>query len=251
MPGELDLRKFSETTELPDTPENRALLGRQAAIIGAEIRAGTFDYPRWFPSSKRTASIEHSSPSVALRIVKRATIGDYYGTWIERKLPPLVRPSRARDYRNHFRTYILPSLAEAELAGFSLEHLEDLRLRLHAKQGLGLKTVRNVIDGSLRAMFRDARKAGIEVAFPFGDLEWPRRIVPGPDPFSEEERDRLLEYFLHARRRIGRHQGRYQTKPYFPYYAFLFTLFYTGMRPSEAVALRVKSIRPHRRYSRC
>ena len=174
--------------------------------------------------------------------MKRATIGEYYGTWIERKLPPLVRPSRARDYRNHFRTYILPSLAEAELAGFSLEHLEDLRLRLHAKQGLGLKTVRNVIDGSLRAMFRDARKAGLEVAFPFGDLEWPRRIVPGPDPFSEEERDRLLEYFLHARRRIGRHQGRYQTKPYFPYYAFLFTLFYTGMRPSEAVALRVKSI---------
>jgi hypothetical protein len=75
-----------------------------------------------------------------------------------------------------------------ELARFSLEHLEDLRLRLQAKQGLGLKTTRNVIDGSLRAMFRDARKAGLEAAFPFGDLDWPRRIVPGPDPFIEEER---------------------------------------------------------------
>jgi integrase len=133
-------------------------------------------------------------------------------------------------------------MAEVELAAFSLEHLEDLRLRLHAKQGLGLKTVRNVIDGSLRAMFRDARKAGLEVGFPFGDLEWPRRVVPGPDPFTEEERDRLLEYFLRKRWRLGRHQGRYQSKVYFPYYAFLFTLFYTGMRPSEAVALRVKSV---------
>ena len=29
---------------------------------------------------------------------------------------------------------------------------------------------------------------------------------------------------------------------YYAYYAFLFTLFYTGLRPSEAVALRVKSV---------
>jgi hypothetical protein len=133
-------------------------------------------------------------PSQEPKRTKRITIAEYYKSWIERKLPPLVRPSRARDYRNHFRTYILPSMTDVELAGFSLEHLEDLRLRLHAKHGLGIKTVRNVIDSSLRAMFRDARKAGLEVALPFGDLEWPRRVVPGPDPFTEVERDRLLEY---------------------------------------------------------
>jgi hypothetical protein len=157
------------------------------------------------------------------RSAKRVTLRGYYQSWIEGKLPPLVRPSRARDYRNHFRTYILPSMAEVELTSLSLEHLEDLRLHLHAKQGLGLKTVRNVIDSSLRAMFRDARRAGVEAAFPFGDLEWPRRIVPGPDPFTEEERDRLLQYFLRKPWRLGRHQGHYQAKAYFPYYAFLFT----------------------------
>jgi integrase len=32
------------------------------------------------------------------------------------------------------------------------------------------------------------------------------------------------------------------TRTCFPYYAFLFTLFYTGVRPSEAVALRVRSV---------
>jgi len=173
---------------------------------------------------------------------KGVTIREYYQGWIERKLPPLVRPSRARDYRNHFRTYILPLMAQVELATLSLEHLEDLRLHLHVKQGLGLKTVRNVIDGSLRAMFRDARKSGVETAFPFGDLDWPRRVAPGPDPFTEEERDRLLQYFLRKRWRLGRHKGHYQANAYFPYYAFLLTLFFTGMRPSEAVALRVKSL---------
>ena len=173
LPGELDLRKFSETTELRDTPENRALLAKQAAIIGAEIRAGTFDYVRWFPSGKRTRSIEPPTASAAFKTAKRITIGGYYDAWIMRKLPPLVRPSRGRDYRNHFRTYILPWIGEVELAGFSLEHLEDLRLHLQAEQRLGLKTIRNVIDGSLRAMFRDARKAGIDAAFPFADLDWP------------------------------------------------------------------------------
>jgi hypothetical protein len=173
----VDFRKFSETTELRDTPENRALLRKQAAIIGAEIQAGTFDYFRWFPSRKHNGPSEWRVTSAEPKSAKRITIAEYYHAWIERKLPPLVRPSRARDYRNHFRTYILTSMADVELAAFSLEHLEDLKLRLQAKHRLGLKTIRNVIDGSLRAMFRDARKAGVGATFPFRDLDWPGRIV--------------------------------------------------------------------------
>jgi len=69
-------------------------------------------------------------------------------------------------------------------------------------------------------MSRDARKASVEAAFPFGDLDWPRRVVPGPDPFIEEERDRLLEYFLRKRWRVGRYQGRYQARPHFPILPF-------------------------------
>lgn len=149
LPGEPDFRKFSEATELRDTPENRALLNKHAAIISAEIRAGTFDAARWFPGSNRTGSIQPSALASEPRAAKAVTIREYHQSWIERKLPPLMRPSRARDCRNHFRTYILPQMAVVELAALSLEHLEDLRLRLHAKQGLGLKTVRNVIDGSL------------------------------------------------------------------------------------------------------
>jgi integrase len=79
-------------------------------------------------------------------------------------------------------------------------------------------------------------------AFPFADVEWPRIVVPGPDPFTEPERDRLLDYFLQKRWRVGRSRGAYRTTTYFPYYGFLFTLFYTGLRPSEAVALRLRSL---------
>jgi hypothetical protein len=37
------------------------------------------------------------------------------------------------------------------------------------RRRLSTKIVRNVIDGSLRAMMRDASKSGFEVSFPFGD----------------------------------------------------------------------------------
>jgi hypothetical protein len=38
--------------------------------------------------------------------------------------------------------------------------------------------MRNIIDGSLRAMFHEARKAGFGATFPFRELEWPRRVMP-------------------------------------------------------------------------
>ncbi len=55
IPTATGLHKFSETTTLRDTPENRAALLKQAAIIGAEIAADRFDYLCWFPNGSRAA----------------------------------------------------------------------------------------------------------------------------------------------------------------------------------------------------
>ena len=104
---------------------------------------------------------------------------------------------------------------------------------------LSEKTIRNVIDGSFRAMVRDAIEDDIEAAFPFPKVRWPEKIVPGPSPFTAQERDAILEYFSKKRWKVG---GFNDTKPHYPYYAFLYTLFFTGMRPSEAVAVRIRSI---------
>ena len=242
LPALSGLHKFSETTSLLDTADNRVLLAKQAAIVGAEIQAGKFDYLRWFPNGSRAGAFGPQKLPPRSLTPQHVTIGNYFPSWVERKVPPLVRTSRARDYRRHFQTYILPFVQNLKLADLSVDDLESLKKRLLVERGLSLKTVRNVIDASLRAMIRDARKSGINSAFPFADVEWPRQVVPGPDPFTEEERDRLLEYFEHKRWRVGRSSGSYRTATYFPYYAFLFTLFYTGLRPSEAVALRIKSL---------
>lgn len=107
------------------------------------------------------------------------------------------------------------------------------------KQGLSEKTTRNTIDGSFRAMVRDAAQDEIAAGFPFSKLRWPERIVPGPSPFTEEERDQILDYFKAKRWKAG---GFNDTRFHYPYFAFLYTLFLTGMRPSEAVAVRVACV---------
>jgi integrase len=57
--------------------------------------------------------------------------------------------------------------------------------------------------------------------------DWPRTRLRDPDPFTEDERDKILAYFK-------------QKIPH--YYPFVLTQFLTGMRPSEALALRWSDI---------
>ncbi len=73
-------------------------------------------------------------------------------------------------------------------------------------------------------MIRDARTIDHLIEKdPFEVLVWPRKTLTKPDPFDEEERDAIIAYFQ-------------QKVPF--YHPLVYTLFFTGMRPSEALALR-------------
>jgi integrase len=78
-------------------------------------------------------------------------------------------------------------------------------------------------------MFRDAGRRVDRN--PFNDLPanwWPRLPKKEPDPYTEAERDTILDFYRNRR----------------PYneYAFVYFRFYTGARPSEAVALKWGSV---------
>ena len=64
-------RRFAEATAPHDTHENRKRVEHQAEIIGAEIRAGSFDYLKWFPNGNRTA--EYFAAAGAAKGSKAAT----------------------------------------------------------------------------------------------------------------------------------------------------------------------------------
>jgi len=220
-----------EGTGLTDTKANRQKLQRLADAVAAEIRLRQFTadrYLHYFPNGNRISALvqepQAHEPSSSM------TLKEYYDEWIARQVPPLVRAAAQRDYRQNIERYILPMmmydgrpLGSLTITDLKPAHLLKLRERLLAR-GLALKTVRNAMDASFRAMIRDARTIDLLItADPFAVLTWPRVPQPKPDPFTVEERDRIVAWFLEHKRF------------YFP---FIFTLFHTGMRPSEAAALR-------------
>ena len=151
------------------------------------------------------------------------TVQEYFDSWINTKIEPLFRRSRVRDYSQHFRAYILPKFKSRRLLAIGTGELTEFRMQL-LRQGLSVKTVRNVIDGSFRALYRDARAELEELMGrdPFIDIRWPSNQRAKPDPFTAEERDRIVAYWAASD---------------FFYFPWVFTLFHTGMRPSEASAL--------------
>ncbi len=210
-----------EGTRLKDTPRNRRIIEARAVLIDQEIKEGTFNYTKRFPHGSKIHLFQAQAPMTT----QVQTAGTFYEGWILKKIPPLVRKSAERDYRQHFNRYILPKFKDVELFQINSESLETFRHYLLHEQGLKLKTVRNIFDGSFRAMMRDAGKIHKDLTNPFLSLQWHRTVTARRDPFTEDERDMLLAYW---------------TKKLPPRdYAFIYSLFWTGMRPSEATALRI------------
>ncbi len=215
-----------ESTGLADTPANRAKVEKIARAIRLEMRAHLFDrlrYLHYFPEGSKAArfraELNLNTDRAGLPL---PTLRDYATTvWLPRQQVPLVRFSQARDVRAHLRRYLYPHLGDVRIDQIGARHIEDLR-RYWLDTGLSLKTVKNVVGGTLRAILRDART--IDYLFdrdPFAGLRWPRLPLKQADPFSEVERAAILVHF------------RTRWPAYLPYIA---ALFLAGLRPSEAAA---------------
>jgi Arm DNA-binding domain len=146
-----------EGTGLRDTAENRRLVEAKAVLIGREIKKGTFDYLKWFPEGNRAEQFRPKEEPPK-------TIGVYYRMWILRKTPPVVRPGLERDYKDHFRIYVLPKFENTLIADVTPALLEAFRSYLLQEyvartptKRLSLKSVKNIMDASFRTMTRDAR----------------------------------------------------------------------------------------------
>jgi integrase len=212
-----------EGTRWKDTPKNRLKAEADALRISEEMKRGEFDYLKWFPDGNKADEFRPKNQAQADD--KSLTVGEYYRDWIERRKPPFVRPGLHHDYVRQFRRYILPNFENKRLVDVDLTTLDVFRANLNQVGGLSLKSCRNIIDGTFRAMMRDARaeKPSLGLTDHFANLKWKRLPTSKPDPFTAEERDVILKHFRQKR-------GFY--------YPFVATLFGTGARPSEIIALR-------------
>jgi integrase len=214
--------EYWQGTTWRDTEKNRIKAEGKAVEISEEMKAGTFNYLKWFPNGNRAHEFGAKVDTQVEN--KPLTVREFYASWIEKKKPPFVRRSLEKAYKQRFTCYILPFMGDMKLDSVTVDTLEDFRIYLTERK-ISIGTARGVIGCALQAMFRDARKR--VKTNPFADLPekwWPRQQQEKPDPFTEEERDEVLDYYR-AKRPYGA-------------YAFVHFRFYTGTRPSEAVALK-------------
>jgi integrase len=218
----MDIR---EGTKLVDSPENRRLAEAKARVWSDQIDRGTFDYLREFPNGNKARLFRTQLTATAPK-----TIRQWYEAWIDRYLPPMAKRSRYRNYKSHFETHILPVHGDRQLSQYGVAEIRELLTVLVQRKQLSVKTAKNALNGSLRSMFRDAVSEGLLESNPFSMLPprwWPASPKPQPDPFEESERDEILNYFRE------KHGTTWRAA-----YVFLYTLFWTGARPSELTARR-------------
>jgi hypothetical protein len=166
-----------------DNPRNRKRTEARAELINEEMEAGTFDYLKWFPNGNRADEFKPQAEKTVES--QEQTVRQFYEKWIEKKKPPFVRIGLQRNYKQDFQTYILPFMGDAELNAITIDTLESSRVHLVDESHLALKTARNIIDGSLRALYRDAGRRVQQN--PFKDNWWPR--VPKKNPIRSQNRN--------------------------------------------------------------
>ena len=142
---------------------------------------------------------------------------------ILKKKPPLVHRSLEREYQHHFNCYILPFMSRLELNAVTVHTLENFRLNLIEEHELSVKTARNVIDGSLRAMLRDAgRRFDRNLFDELPEKWWPRlprkslirSLKISATPFSNSTGQATRTMLSFTSRTQKRTKTRSKPKPY-------------------------------------
>lgn len=237
-------RESWEGTKLEDTPDNRARVTKIATAVAAEIAVESFTperYLHYFPGGNRSVAIraELGMRAEADRKAAGPTLREYGAEWLPRQAVPVQRKTYYRKAASHLKAlYRVPVgaklLGDIPLRDLTTGMLADVRTSLlmqrkrkrdgqETKETLKLKTVKNIMKGTLGALLSAAVADNHRPANPLRQLKWkktpPKRITP----LSDLERDCVLEFFADKK------------SIYLP---FLSTLLLTGMRIGEVSALR-------------
>ncbi len=201
---------------LADTRENRRLGARIAAQLQRDIAMGRFDYATRFPASRMLKRL-------GLHSAHAPVLADYARQWLE--------THRAHLTDGTFYDYgllIKKQIAGAPLGAMPIDRInrrdvENWILQLQEK-GAGPRRV-NMALARLKTVFRMADEEGLVTQNParlVRSLREPRAAI---DPFTFSETQALLRAARPGTER-----------------AFVATLLFAGLRPSEALALEWRDL---------
>ncbi|MEH2056316.1 MAG: site-specific integrase [Nostoc sp.] len=223
--GELKTKRFYLSTRHYNTTLGRHQASTLAATIQRDIEYGEFD-----------ASLAKYKPAVSLSTVSPITpisssvnpqydLGELWEKYTEFKKPQVSPSTYAVDYRK-YRNHI---------ASFPNKTLDDaIAIRDYLIANLSANAAKRTLT-NINACCDWALKSQLITSNPFQgmakDIQIPKSESAEYEinPFTKEERDRIIQVFE-------------ESKLYSYYAPLVKLLFFTGCRPSEAIALQWKHI---------
>ena len=177
-------------------------------------------------AEKRLGEILHQLDTGTFMKPGKTTLAEYLEQWLADYVRPNLAPKTYEARAQYVNRQITPSLGRLILTTLKPEHLQGfyaeklLSGRCDGKGGLSARTVRD-IHGILHAALATAVKRGLLVRNVADAVDPPHFRRPQMHALNEDE----LKTFLEAARLTV-------------YYPLFYTLLFTGMRRSEALALR-------------
>jgi integrase len=217
--------RFWESLALPITAKNIERAGRLRSEIVSRIQFNNFtwsDFCKYFPNSPR-------APAVITHI-------NYFGALAQRWLDCVeVTPNTRTEYRKILNKYWMPRFAERDIVSIVYS---ELRVAVNQIAWSSAKTRNNALI-PLRGIFDMAFEDDIIDRNPAAKLKNLKHQKPPIDPFSRDEAECILKAFYEQ------YQGA--DVIHAAYFEFA---FFTGMRPSEMLALRWSDVDFRERYVR-
>ncbi len=156
---------------------------------------------------------------------ERKTVGEWLNEWLERKVHAGLRPSTARSYEQHIRTYIAPRIGHKRLRDLKPGDVTQMHREIAAMPNApGPATIRRV-NATLASALSSAVKAQIVTYNAAKLVDLPKAERPKVNPWEPAQLGAFLDHV--ASDRIG------------PLYEFLAL---TGLRRGEALRLRWRDV---------
>lgn len=149
----------------------------------------------------------------------KATVADYLNTWLQDYCKPSLSPRTLQLYSYICRVHIIPAIGKLTLAELKPQHLQKLYSQ-KLSSGLSARTVQ-ICHVAIHKALRNAVRINLLSRNVADSVDKPKIQRSEMHPMTEIE----LSLFLEAAK-----QGQY--------YALFYTYLFTGMRRSEALAVR-------------
>lgn len=203
------LRRFRQLLKLAPTPANMRYAAKLRAEIRERIKHGTFRFEDYFPEARNIEAFV--APATA-----RDTTFDAYGKlWMQSR--GKLEHSTKLGYQSSIDAHLTPKFGGRRIE--TIAHSEAAAF--FGGDWTSNKTRNNALIPA-RGIFRMAKRDGVLASDPMDGIENQAHQAPEPDPFTQGEAEAI----------IGKVRERHSAEA-----EYFVVAFWTGMRPSELVAL--------------